>query len=274
LPLRLLGGLHYLALDEGIDPWSDVPAVLVDRREWLRRFVAERAVQTNEVQRSWGLLPVFLLLAREAGRPLDLVELGPSAGLNLVWNRYRYRYADRFWGPEEAALELTGELRRPFPSDLLVVEPIVRTRRGIDLEPVDVTTEEGARLLACFVWADQVERLERLRRAIDVLRESPPELTRGDYVQLLPGLLEDRNDDGLTVVFQTASLGYLSEERRNQLHAAIEHAGREGPLAFLTAAFDPELEGCWPLELTVWPGGEVRRLALQDFHGAWLDWLA
>lgn len=273
LPLRLLGGLHFLQLAEGIDPWSNVRGVLAERRAWLARFVPEQGVQTNEVRRSWGLVPVFLLVAAEVGRPLDLVELGPSAGLNLVWDRYRYRYGDASWGPADAPLELDGELRRPFPPELLSVAVEVRRRRGIDLNPIDVTTEEGARLLECFVWADQAERIDRLRRAIEALRAAPPELIAGDYVDLLPGALADRDPEAMTVVFQTASLGYLSHERRTQLLAEIEQAGSEAPLAFLTAAFDEELEGCWPLEVTVWPGGETRRLAHQDFHGAWLEWL-
>jgi hypothetical protein len=249
--------------------------VLVERLDWLRRFVDEQAVQTNEVQRSWGLLPVFLLLSGEVGRPLDLLELGPSGGLNLVWDRYRYRFGDRYWGPADALLELNGELRPSFPPELLETEPELRRRRGIDLNPVDVTTEEGARLLECFVWADQLERLERLQKAIEVLRQNPPELIQGDYVELLPGMLAQRDDEALTVVFQTASIHYLSEERLEQLHHEIERAGLEGPLAFLTSAFDPdrEGEGCWPLDLTVWPGGGVRRVAYQDFHGAWLEWL-
>jgi len=273
LPLRLLGGLHYLQLAEGIDPWSDVRATLAERREWLARFVAEQGVQTNEVRRSWGLLPAFLYVAAEAGRPLDLVELGPSAGLNLVWDRYRYRFGNARWGREDARLELDGELRRPFPLELLDVPAEVRRRRGIDLNPIDVTSVDGARLLECFVWADQTERTERLRRAIEAVRAEPPDLIAGDYVDLLPRVLAERDPAALTVVFQTASLGYLSEDGRGELYAEIERAGREEPLAFLTSAHDPELEGCWPLELTDWPGGETHRLALQDFHGAWLEWL-
>ena len=73
---------------------------------------AEQDVQTNEVQRAWALLPGFLTVAD--GRPFDLLELGPSAGLNLVWDRYRYRYATGDVG--EGALELaatTGRRRRP-----------------------------------------------------------------------------------------------------------------------------------------------------------------
>ncbi len=273
LPLRLLGALHYLALSEGVDPWTDVPAVLAERAEWIRRFVSEQGVQTNEVSRSWGLLPAFLLFASETGRLLDLIELGPSAGLNLVWERYRYRYDGASWGPEDARLELEGEVRRAFPPELLDIRPEVRRRRGIDLDPIDVTTEQGARLLECFVWADQIERLERLRQAIETLRDDPPELIAGDYVELLPDLLEQRDEAAITVVFQTASLGYVAEERRAELYGEIETAGRHGALAFLTSTFDPDVENCWPLELTVWPGGQTRRLAFLDFHGAWLEWI-
>src|SRR5207247_4847076 len=95
-----------------------------------------------------------------------------------------------------------------------------------DLAPSDVTTDEGARLLECFVWADQLERLERLRRAIETLRDDPPELIAGDYVELLPELLEQRDEDALTVVFETASLAYVEEDRRAILAREIELAGR------------------------------------------------
>jgi hypothetical protein len=87
------------------------------------------------------------------------------------------------------------------------------------------------------------------------------------------GLLEHRDEHAITVVFQTASLGYVAGERRAELYGEIESAGRRGALAFLTSAFDPDVEDCWPLELTVWPGCETRRLAFLDFHGAWLEWL-
>jgi hypothetical protein len=230
-------------------------------------------VQTNEVRRSWGLLPAFLLVAREAGPLLDLVELGPSAGLNLVWDRYRYRYGHARWGPENAPLELHGELRRPFPPELLEVPVEVRRRRGIDLNPIDVTTVEGARLLECFVWADQTERIQRLRQAMEAVRADPPELIEGDYVDVLPGVLAERDPEALTVVFQTASLGYVPEERLEQLFQSIQQAGRDGPLAFLNTSFDLELTGAFPLELTVWPEGEMRRVSHMDFHGAWLEWL-
>jgi hypothetical protein len=270
LPMRLLGGLNYLVL-EGSASWDDVRGALAEQREWLARFVAEQGVQTNEVQRCFGLLPAFLTLDGE--RPLDVIELGPSAGLNLCWHRYRYRYAAGRWGPESAALELCGA-ERPGPrAELLARRPQVRRRLGIDLEPVDVTTEEGSRLLQCFVWAGQTERLERLRRAIEVLREDPPELVRGDYVELLPGLLAERDPDALTVVFQIASTAYLADGERKRLYAALGEAGREGSLAFLNAtrAAPGFADDCYGLQLRVWPG-EPRYVGHMDFHGEWVSW--
>ncbi len=57
-------------------------------------------MQTNEVQRSWALLPAFLTVAD--GRPLDLLELGPSAGLNLLWDRYATATRTGTWGQGDA----------------------------------------------------------------------------------------------------------------------------------------------------------------------------
>ena len=83
---------------------------------FLQDFVATQRVQTNEVQRSWVLLPCFLRAAELLGaEELDVVELGPSAGLNLVWDRYRYAYEAGEWGPTDAPLRLAGYERTPVP---------------------------------------------------------------------------------------------------------------------------------------------------------------
>lgn len=236
-------------------------------------------MQTNEVQRCFALLPGFLTIARETGRPLDLVELGPSAGLNLLWDGYGYEYENGAWGPEEARLALRGEERTAVPGDLLETRVDVRRRRGLDLDPVDVTTEHGERILHAFLWPGRPERADRLTRAIETLRENPPELVQGDYVERLGQVLAERDPETLTVVFETASRGYLAAEQQVRVRAAIDAAADAGSLAWLATqtASEAEAAGADPdssyfLELAIWPAHERRVVAACDFHGNWLDW--
>ena len=266
MPLRLLGGLHYLVLG-GAASWDDLDAALELHGPFLRRWCAEQEVQTNEVQRSWALLPAFLAI--HDGRPFDLLELGPSAGLNLLWDRYAYRYSSGTWGSGE--LELSGNDRVPPPAELLATRAEVVRRRGIDLSPIDATTPEGARVLQAFVWPDQASRLERLRRAIDVARRDPPELIRGDYVAELPSALRDRVEGAQLVVFQTASTMYLDRGGAEHLRAALHEAGGEEPLVFVTTGRAPDDDG-FALEVERFPDGRPERVAVFDFHGEWLDW--
>jgi hypothetical protein len=240
----------------------------------LRRFVAEHGVQTNEVQRSWMLLPCFLEIARRAGvETLDLIELGSSAGLNLVWDRYRYRYDAGEWGAAGSALELTGEERRPVPADVLRMRVRVRHRRGLDISPIDVTSPEGAILLKSFVWADQTARLERLDRAIETLRADPPVLEPGDVAERLPDVLAERQPGALTIVYATAVLSYLGE-RQDEVLTALDRAGQQFPLAFLWTGQPTKGEhGYWGLWVWLWPEDEKLLLGHAGFHGQWLEWL-
>jgi hypothetical protein len=247
--------------------WDDVDGALDHDASFLQTFTAEQDVQTNEVQRAWALLPGFLAVAD--GRPLDLLELGPSAGLNLVWDRYRYAYRIGSWG--EGRLQLSGDDRTPPPAELLQRRVEVVRRRGIDLNPVDVTTEHGAFLLQAFVWPDQSKRMDRLRAAIEELRADPPELLRGDYVEDLPPLLADRREGAQLVVFQTASTMYLERGGMEKLRAALESAAQDEPLVYLGSGRGPDDDG-YALDVERYPGGELTRLAVFDFHGEWLDW--
>jgi hypothetical protein len=179
-PLRLLGGLHYLVLG-GEGSWDDVDAMLDTRADFLFKFAAEQPVQTNEVARSAPLLRGLAAVGRER---IDLLELGTAGGLLLYLDRYGY--------PHEGF-----EIWR---------------RRGIDRHPIDVTTDEGARLLEAFVWPDQTERIVRLRAAIEIVRQDPPELIVGDYVDLVSDLVEED-----TVVMSCVTTMYLPDDRYAEL---------------------------------------------------------
>ena len=207
-------------------------------------------------------------------KTFDLVELGPSAGLNLVWDRYRYRYEAGEWGREDAVLSFDGDERRPVPGELFDLEA-AGSWSDRDRPLADRRHERGRRTVAPLVRLGGPGRPNasgstgRSRR----FANDPPQLVTGDYVEELPSVLAAQPRDGLTVVFQTASFGYIGDEGRARVRAVLEDAGRERPLAFISTGKprDPE-EHCWGLRLVYWPGGEREFAGHADFHGAWLQW--
>ena len=230
-------------------------------------------MQTNEVLRAWLYAPLFLrAVQRTEADVIDLIELGASAGLLLGWNRYHYVYEAGEWGPPDAPLTLTGEERRPVSADLLELAPVMRRKVGVDLAPLDVMSDESLRLLKAFVWAGHDERLERLDRAFAAVRADPPELVQGDYVELLPDLLAERDPAVLTVVLASATLAYLSDEQVARLRTALDRAGQSGGLVFVSTGKGRTGERHWGLRIVYYPGAEREFAAEADFHGAWLDW--
>lgn len=266
--LRLLGGLHYL-VQAGEASWDDP---LEEHREFLADFVRRQPVQTNEVQRAWLLTPLFLRIAQRTGAPvLDMVELGSSAGLLLGWDRYHYVYEAGEWGPSDAPLTLTGEERRPVRGDLLGFSPAVRRKIGIDRAPLDLS-DESLRLLKAFVWAGQDDRLERLDQAFAALRDDPPGLVQGDYVEALPEVLAERDPEVVTVVLASATLSYLSEEERGRVRSTLEEAGRSGNLVLVSTGRGRTSERHWGLRIVYYPEVQREFAGEADFHGSWLDW--
>ena len=290
-PHRLMAAVQLLILRGAVsdyrghaDPWEAFRDILNAHRDWVSDFVLHHNIQTNEVQRCFALVPILLSIARTTRKPLDLLELGTSGGLNLCCDRYRYHYQAGEWGAQSSELELTGNEAPDahVPEDLLRQQVEIRRRRGIDLNPVDVRTDEGVRLLECFLLGDS-RRVERLRRAAAVARSSSLELIRGDYLEIVPELLKSRNGDALTVVFQTFSTIYLPLDAPERLNRLISEAGREMPLAWISTP-TPEEQGqtrqeslgdveAYPIELTMWPGGERRTVARISNAGDSLQWI-
>ena len=147
-----------------------------ERAERLESTLATRRTQTNETARCAGLLPTFAAVAD--GRPLALIEVGASAGLNLNWDRYAYDYGGRAAGAPSSPLTIVCELRGPAVPPL--DPPPVSARVGVDLSPLDASDPADARWLHACLWPDQPARHARLEAALAVAREHPVEVRRGD----------------------------------------------------------------------------------------------
>jgi hypothetical protein len=140
----------------------------------------------------------------------------------------------------------------------------VRSRVGVDLAPPDLQTDEGVRLLKSFVWSGQEQRLADLDAAIEVWRRDPPEIVVGDLVEEPPRLLARRRDDAVLLVWETAALGYLPEDRRRHVRTLLS----EADCAFVRTG-QPEDGSHDYYGLYV----DADEVAHAEFHGAWVEWL-
>jgi len=282
VPLRLASGLHALALD-GRDAgvaaaWAD-PDALDDAALWatvaaaLERHAAffldwlDRAPQTNEVGRSAVVIAAAHWLG---GGPLVVSELGASAGLNLLFDRWRLATPAGGLGPADAPLTLAPEWQGEPPARALLE---VRDRAGVDLHPRDPVSDR-LRLMS-HVWPDQPARLARMAAALDVAAVARPPVAQGDAADWLEARLRTRHAGALHLVFHTVAWQYFPAATRARCTAALARAGAQAdadaPLAHLAMEADGTRDGA-ALSLTMWPPGATVALGRADFHGRWLRW--
>lgn len=288
LALRMCGALHRLVL-EGRDaglaavypPHEADDTTLGDA---VRQAIATHDAaldagldlppQTNEIARSGMLLPGFLAIARETGLPLALCEIGSSAGLNLLFDRFSYAYGDARWGDPQSPVQLAPQVRGTVPP--LDGSLAVASRNGCDIAPVDIEAETGRARLRSYIWPDQPLRHQRLAGALQLAQQFPFSLEKADAAAFVATRLARRTKDSVFVLFHSIMWQYMPRETRQAILAALEQAGAEAtsdaPIAWLRMEpRDPE-DGWATLSLTSWPGGETRRLAKCDYHGRWIEW--
>jgi hypothetical protein len=141
-PNLLLAAVRYLA---GVQPGYDVfRAVVLDRCDEVAATMVARRTQTNEPARCATLLPALASLRQ----PLALLEVGASAGLCLLPDRYSYDYGTCRIDGHPGAPVLTCRCTVPVPVPRRPVE--VAWRVGIDINPLDVTNPDDVRWLACL----------------------------------------------------------------------------------------------------------------------------
>ena len=197
----------------------------VAHRDQIIGYLETRMVQTNEVGRCAYLMPGFLTVAAEnPGRPLALLDVGASAGLNLNWDLYRYKYANGGeFGPAESDLLIECDARNGLPN-LRETFPQVNFRVGIDLEPVDLDDDEEYQWMQALVWPEHQDREAQLCAAKDVWLQSRPTILRGDAVRLLPELLTEAPEDSALCVFHCHTLNQFSAEARERFESILLEA--------------------------------------------------
>jgi hypothetical protein len=290
LALRLLGGLHRLALEGRVAAlrqwypstggqwnadaaWPDLVLAATEQAGYLRDAL-DQPPQTNEVGRSAALIGGLLLLGRHFDMPVRLFEIGCSAGLNLRADHYLYRHPGGDWGPAGSPVTVDDAWRGQLPpaAELQIVE-----RQGFDIAPLDATGSDGELTLLSYVWPDQQARLDRLRGAIDIARRIPAQLHRRHAIDAVADL--DVAAGTLTVLWHSIMWQYLSASEQETVAAEVDALGAratpDAPFAHLTLEPHRRTSDA-PVEFAVrarsWPGGDDRLLAVCSPHGPPVIW--
>lgn len=261
--------------------------VVLDRPAPIAAVMRDRTTQTNQPARCATLMPA---LAQIEG-PIALLEVGASAGLCLLPDRYEYLYTDEADGghtttsvarvagpwPSPPRFSCTVNATTPRPTAPLNVV----WRAGLDLNPLDVADADTCAWLEALVWPSDHSLHANLRLAIDVARADPPPVRAGDLRVDVEALAAQAPADATLVLFHTAVLGYLpGDADRDDFAATVERLARQRRLVWLaneTAAHIPglpaEVVAAHPLDrFLLCRDGQP--LALTDPHGAHIVWRA
>jgi hypothetical protein len=245
---------------------SDFHAALLARRDQVRAEMLKRRTQTNEPARCAVLLPV---LARLTG-PLALIEVGASAGLCLLPDRYGYAYEGHApFGPEPR-FDCRVNAATPVPA----AHPAIVWRAGLDLNPLDVRVDDDRAWLETLVWPDQPGRASHLRAALAIARADPPRIVTGDLLTAFPALAADAPAGATLVVFHTAVLAYVADPDARARFARVVRdlnavwVSNEIPHIFSGELPVPRPRGAFLLSVDGAP------TAWTDPHGAWIEWIA
>jgi len=275
---RFYPNLNGGARIENENPFPPFRSFIAEHRSELASLITNGVTNTNEVGRSVYLHAAFRALAAEAGDPLHLVEIGPSAGLNQFWDRYGVRYrkgGEAFSiGPRDATLVLETDLRGDHLPPLGAT-PRVASRVGLELNPVDLSNPDRRDWLKALVWPDQIARFTQLEKALAIASQGEkPNIRAGDALSLLPDVLRELPEDQTVCVYHTFVVYQFSEEGREAIHDLLTAVGLRRPVWRLS--IEGTLFGETPILLYRYHDGvrDKRTLGHCSPHGAWLEWLA
>ncbi|HWU25978.1 MAG TPA: DUF2332 domain-containing protein [Rhizomicrobium sp.] len=251
--VHLFAAVHYLLLRDSHDPLAQYYATLTESpkpseqafpefarfckayREQILQLLKTRTIQMTIAERCQILMPPLSYVADRAGEPLNLIEIGCSAGLLLAFDKFAYQLKGRgVLHSENAPLTLGFDVRGGPELHI----PKIGKRIGLDLRPVDVKSEDERRWLLAQFNPESREYQARLATALDAVARTDIRFLEGDALDYLPDLIAE--NPGPLCVYHANCVLYWSPEARAALERLLLEAsrGRE----FFRVEMEPDLQ--------------------------------
>jgi hypothetical protein len=287
LPLRVAGGLHALHLSGTApalgpiyrggeaDDAAVIAGVIAAHEAALLPWL-DGPPQTNEAGRSANFIAAMLWLAEQGLPPaFQCLEIGSSAGINLMLGRYAYDLGGVRVGPQDGVMRFAPEWRGAPPP---AREIAVVSTRGCDVAPVDLTDPAQALRLKAYIWPEHTMRFARMDAAIRAASEAKPDIARMNAADFVEAELARPQEPGTTrLLLHSIVWQYVPADQQARVTAAMEAAGAratpDAPLAWVMVEADRTVHR-HKLTVRYWPGGgEEAQLAWSHPHGADVEWL-
>ncbi|QWH18139.1 DUF2332 domain-containing protein [Bacillus mycoides] len=289
VPNLLLGAVHYLLLkgkdhhlktyysslvenaktnlDKAFEQFKDF---CNEYREEIITLLQTKLVQTNEVRRCAYLYPSFCYIFNKVNKPLALIEIGTSAGLQLFWDQYRYSYGtEEVFGNTQSNVYLQSVIKGKKKPSFLKQSPPVVERIGLDLHVNDLNDEEGYLWLRALIWPEHKERLELFDQAASLVKNESVRLIEGDGVELLPSIIEQIREDAVICIFHTHVANQIPEDVKRTLEKRIQEIGANRDVCHL-------YNNMWDRDLHIdyyINGNEYcETVGETEGHGRWFSW--
>ena len=269
VPLRLAGGIHALHLagrdaglgaiyrdEAGCDDTALVGAAIRAHEAELLPWL-DGPPQTNEAGRSSNFIAAMLWLAEQGLPPrFQCLEIGSSAGINLMLARYHYDLGGAEVGPQPGAMRFKPEWQGSAPPARAIE---IAATKGCDVAPVDLADPVQALRLMAYIWPEHTVRFERMAAAIAEAAKSPPDLVQMNAAEFIEAELAKPQEAGTTrVLMHSIVWQYVPADQQARVTAAMEAAGARAtadrPLAWISLEANRVLH-LHELVVRYWPGG-------------------
>ncbi|GMN02681.1 DUF2332 domain-containing protein [Erythrobacter sp. MTPC3] len=293
MPLRVAGGLHHLLLSGQDDRLARVYSGQIADQQRVDALVCELVEQfdaqllpwldgppqTNEAGRAASIMGGLLWLAQRTQRKFELFELGASAGVITMLDRYRFTLGETVVGPANSPMHIAPEWKGASPPAATEDFEILSVA-GCDLAPIDLSDADSALKLKSYVWPDAPGRMARIDAAIELASNQPPVLTREDAGAFVKWFLaQPQAGSTARVMFHSIMWQYMPESTQAAITAQFEAAGElassDRPLGWVSLETDPKTFR-HELKVRLWDGGdhsgETVLLSHAHPHGAWVEW--